>query len=80
MATDGTPVARELPRGVWRRANWDWAYRVEIEGVGSVAGVGFSSRDEAREAMKDARLDLLKREGLARVQHTDWQQFAKDYL
>ena len=55
-----------LPRvGVWRRGPTDWAYRVEVEGYGSIAGVGFRSRDEARKAMHDARIDAWKRRELS---------------
>ena len=49
-----------LPRtGVWRRAPMDWAYRIEVEGYGSIAGVGFSTKAEAREAMRSAREEAL---------------------
>jgi hypothetical protein len=44
-----------LPLGVWRRGPSDWAYRVEVEGYGSIAGVGFESRNEALRAMQEAR-------------------------
>ena len=49
-----------LPRnGVWRRAPMDWAYRIEIAGYGSIAGVGFSTKAEAHEAMVRAREEAL---------------------
>lgn len=47
----------KLPLGVWRRAPMDWAYRVEVDGYGSIAGVGFSTREEATVAMREARAD-----------------------
>jgi hypothetical protein len=39
----------------------DWAYRIEVKDYGSIAGVGFESRDAARKAMHDARIDAWKR-------------------
>jgi hypothetical protein len=50
-----------LPLGVWRRGPSDWAYRVEVEGYGSIAGVGFESRNEALRAMQEAREDATAR-------------------
>lgn len=49
----------KLRLGVWRRAPMDWAYRIEVEGYGSIAGVGFSTKAEAREAMRSAREEAL---------------------
>ena len=52
----------KLPLGVWRRVPMDWAYRIEVEGYGSIAGVGFSTKAEAREAMVRAREEALSNE------------------
>ena len=54
-------AATTLRTGVWRRAPMDWAYRIEVKDYGSIAGVGFESRDAARKAMHDARIDAWKR-------------------
>lgn len=57
--------AATTPRnGVWRRGYCDYGYRIEVEGYGSVAGVGFSTRHEAREAMKAARADVDEQSAL----------------
>ena len=59
--TPDRDAATTLRTGVWRRAPFDWAYRVEVKDYGSIAGVGFESRDAARKAMHDARIDAWKR-------------------
>lgn len=51
--------------GVWRRARWDWAYRVEVAGYGSISGCGFQSREEARAQMRSVKADALRKAAAA---------------
>ena len=59
--TESIAAIASLPLGVWRRGPSDWAYRVEVEGYGSIYGGGFASRDEARARMKEVRREAESR-------------------